>query len=72
LIDNVQVHAFYDPVADLQVEQTAPGVVSIGAAATFVVTVTNAGPGSGDKRHADRHIAGKQSLSGQPHLPGQL
>ena len=44
LIDNVQVHAFYDPVADLQVEQTAPGVVSTGAAATFVVTVTNAGP----------------------------
>jgi uncharacterized repeat protein (TIGR01451 family) len=44
LIDNVQVHAFYDPVADLQVEQTAPGAVSTGAAATFVVTVTNAGP----------------------------
>jgi uncharacterized repeat protein (TIGR01451 family) len=43
-IDNVQVHAFYDLVADLQVEQTAPAIVSTGAAATFVVTVTNAGP----------------------------
>jgi uncharacterized repeat protein (TIGR01451 family) len=44
LIDNVRVHAFYDPVADLQVEQSAPGSVSTGGAATFVVTVTNAGP----------------------------
>ncbi|MBX3000343.1 MAG: DUF11 domain-containing protein [Caldilineaceae bacterium] len=43
-IDNVQVHAFYDPVADLQVEQSAPRYVSTGAPATFVVTVTNAGP----------------------------
>ncbi|RLT40927.1 MAG: DUF11 domain-containing protein [Chloroflexi bacterium] len=44
LIDNVQVRAFYDPAVDLQVAQTAPRHVATGAPATFVVTVTNAGP----------------------------
>jgi uncharacterized repeat protein (TIGR01451 family) len=40
----VQVHAFYEPVADLRVDQTAPRFVSTGGPATFAVTVTNAGP----------------------------
>lgn len=44
LIDNVRVHAFYESVADLQVEQTAPRLVATGAPATYAVTVTNAGP----------------------------
>ena len=44
IIDNVQVHAFYEPAADLHVEQTGPRSVANGASATFVVTVTNGGP----------------------------